>query len=45
MLRLSYPQCTKFFPKILGSSDNDTTIEDIDANQFTIYACGYIASE
>jgi hypothetical protein len=44
-LRLSSPQCNKFFPKILGSSDNDTTILDIDANQYSIYACGRTSSE
>jgi hypothetical protein len=44
-LRLSSPQCNKFFPKILGSSDENTYINDLDVNGNTIYSCGIINSD
>ncbi len=44
-IQLSSPQCSKYFPKILGSSDGGTNINDLDANQTTIYSCGMTLSD
>jgi hypothetical protein len=44
-LRLSSPQCNKFFPKILGSSDDFTNINDLYVSNQTIYSCGMTGSD
>ncbi len=35
------PQCNNYFPKIIGGYQGHTYVSDFDANNDTIFTCGY----
>ena len=43
-IKQCYAACNNLFPKTIGADDGITALYDIDANNKTIYACGFTES-